>query len=353
MFTLHEHANILNVTRTEATPGKELLDAVVTAVHESTGLQIRTSKRRGSATDKARFDTTVHGRTFLTEIKPTIDRVAALTSPHAKSGESASSIGYDDTLLVTRYLSNHLLDAARELKVNVADASGNACLQWDDTLILVSGRRRLDPPKQHLGWTGSAVRLGLLALASPEVMNETQRFIAAAAGVSLGSVGPAVEWLEERRFIVRANGRLTTARRSELLTEWSVAYSARVRPKLRTQRFIVPNDSPWWKTANVAPAEWSGEVAAAITQGNLKPTTAELYVDPTSRATVVRRLVSSHRLAPDPAGPLAVVERFWSLDHNGVEHTVPWPLIYADLLHIGDPRTTEAGWAVREASDAT
>lgn len=341
------------MTRTEVTPEMELLDAVVAAVHESTGLQIRTSKRRGSVADKARFDTTVHGRTFLTEIKCTVDRVAALKNAHTKSDGSASPVRYDDTLLVTRYLSDHLLGAARELKVNVADASGNVCLQWDDTLILVSGRPRLDPPKQHLGWTGSAVRLGLLALAAPEAMNAPQRSIAGSAGVSLGSVGPTVEWLEDRRFIVRTDRRRSVARRSELLTEWAVAYSARVRPKLRTQRFTLPKDPGWWKTANVAPAEWSGEVAAAITQGNLKPTSAEMYVDASSRATVVRRLVSSHRFVPDPAGPFAVVERFWRFDHHGVARTVPWPLVYADLLHKGDPRTTKAAHSVREAADVT
>lgn len=341
--------------RVEATPEMELLDAVVAAVRESTGLQIRASQPRAPFVGKARFDAVVeiNGRRFLTEIKSTVDRVAALTSAYPKAEGSASPIGFDDTLLVTRYLSNHLLAASRELKVNVADASGNVCLQWDDTLILVSGRPRLDPPKQHLGWTGSAVRLGLLALAAPETMNAPQRSIAVSAGVSLGSVGAAFEWLEGRRFIVRTNGRRSVARRSELLTEWSVAYSARVRPKLRTQRFIVPMDPGWWKTANVAPAEWSGEVAAAITQGDLRPTSAEMYVDASLKATVLRRLVSSHRLVPDQGGQLAVVERFWMFDHHGAEHTVPWPLVYADLLHIGDPRTTEAAWSVREAANVT
>ena len=252
---------------------------------------------------------------------------------------------------MTSHLTPHLLNACRELKLNAVDGSGNAHLAWDHTLIAISGRPRQIRTEERLGWTATAVRLALTALAAPEALNSSQRAIATSAGISLGSVGPALDWLESRRFLVRGTRAISVTRRNELLAEWSVAYSARLRPRLHPQHFAAPSGRRKWASAEIAPGEWSGEVAAALRHGDLRPATAELYVDPAVRRDVVRRLVRDFRLRPDPAGEVTVLDRFWGFSNEQNSETIPWPLVYADLLHIGDPRTTEAAAKIKEDAD--
>jgi hypothetical protein len=337
----------------ESVTEHDLLDLAAFALHESAGLIMEVLERD----DDAPAGTSRHGavvrinqRTVLAEVKGTVDRVDALRNAQLQLRRlaEASAFAIDDTLLVTSHLTPYLLNACRELKLNAVDGSGNAHLAWENTIVVVSGRPRQTRTEERLGWTVTAVRLALIALAAPEELNSSQRAIATSAGISLGSVGPALDWLESRRFLLRRDSGISVMRRNELLAEWSVAYPARLRPRLKPQHFAAPSGTRQWAKAEIAPGEWSGEVAAALRHGDLRPATAELYVDPAARRDVVRRLVRDFHLRPDPAGELTVLDRFWGFDNSQDSETVPWPLVYADLLHIGDPRTTEAAARIKE-----
>jgi hypothetical protein len=336
----------------EARTELDLLDLAAAALRESAGVIMEVLEHEDDApVGKSNPGAVVwiNGRTFLTEVKRSVDRVDGLRNAHLqlRSLAEASALTTDDTLLVTSHLTPHLLNACRELELNAVDGSGNAHLIWENTVVVVSGRPRRTKPQERLGWTATAVRLALIALTTPETLNYSQRAIATSAGISLGSVGPALDWLESRRFLLRKEAGITVARRNELLTEWSVAYPARLRPRLHPQHFGVPSGTRWWATAEVGPGEWSGEVAAALRHGDLRPATAELYVDPAARRDVVRRLVREFHLRPDPDGELTVFDRFWGFDNAEGSGSAPWPVTYADLLQIGDPRTTEAAAKIK------
>ena len=53
------------------------------------------------------------------------------------------------------------------------------------------------------------------------------------------------------------------------------------------------------------------------------------------------------KLRPDPDGPAEVVKRFWAFEAND-DTVVPLPLVYADLLMIGDARCLEAADLIYE-----
>ena len=337
----------------ESVTEHDLLDLAAFALHESAGLIMEVLERDDDApggTSRPDAVVRINERTFRTEVKSTVDRVDALRNAQLalRRLAEARTHAFDDTLLVTSHLTPHLLNTCRELKLNAVDGSGNAHLAWDNTVVLVSGRPRQTRTEVRLGWTATAVRLALLALAAPQVLNSPQRSIATSAGISLGSVGSTLDWLESRRFLLRRDTGISVMRGNELLAEWSVAYPARLRPRLQPQHFTAPSGTRQWAKAEIAPGEWSGEVAAALRHGDLRPATAELYVDPAARRDVVRRLVRDFHLRPDPAGELTVLDRFWGFDNERDSKTVPWPLVYADLLHIGDPRTTEAAARIKE-----
>ncbi len=338
---------------TESVTDIDLLDLAAFAIHESADLIMEVLEREDHPpAGKSRPDAVVriNERTFLTEVKSTVDRVDALRNAQLQLRRlaEARTPAIDDTLLVTSHLTPHLLNTCRELKLNAIDGSGNAHLAWDNTVVVVSGRPRQTRTEARLGWTANAVRLALVALAAPEALNSPQRSIATSAGISLGSVGSTLDWLESRRFLLRRENGFSVTRRNELLAEWSVAYPARLRPRLKPQHFAAPSGMRHWAKTEIAPGEWSGEVAAALRHGDLRPATAELYVNPAARRDVVRRVVRDFHLRPDPAGELTVLDRFWGFDNSQGSETVPWPVAYADLLHIGDPRTTEAAARIKE-----
>jgi hypothetical protein len=335
----------------------ELLDLAATAVQDSAGVVVRVLEREeGSHAEEGRPDALVqvNERPLVVEIKATIDRVETLRKAQItlRKMAEASKLAAVDTLLVTHHLTSKLLDACRELNLNAVDCSGNAHLAWDNTLVVVSGRPRQTffkaRTEERLGWTTSAVRLALIALAAPEGLNATQRSIATFAGISLGSVGSTLDWLESRHFLQRRASGVTVIRADELLAEWSVVYPARLRPRLHVQRFASTFEPRRWAKIEITPGLWSGEVAAVLHHGDLRPTTAEIYVDPAARRDLVRRLAQDFHLRPDPSGTFTVLDRFWGPDQFPSYGTVPWPVVYADLLHIDDPRTDEAAEKIKK-----
>jgi Transcriptional regulator, AbiEi antitoxin, Type IV TA system len=129
----------------------------------------------------------------------------------------------------------------------------------------------------------------------------------------------------------------------EFLAEWTVAYSTRLRPRLRSQTFAWPTGQPrWWKATEIEPAAWSGEVATAVLLGHLKPNTAEIYVAADARPAMLRRLVKEQRLRPDRDGSVEILDQFWNFELEADQRVAPWPVLYADLLRVGNPRLSEA-----------
>lgn len=192
------------------------------------------------------------------------------------------------------------------------------------------------------------MHVGFLALVDPQLLNGSYRAISTSADVSLGSVGPELEWLHERGYVSASKTERVVKRPADLLDECTVAYAARVRPRLNSQRFAWPMEPPkWWTTVDVSPACWSGEVGAALLHAELRPVGANLYVASTSRVETVRRLVKRCRLVPDPNGSVEILDQFWNLEGNSKKSVAPWPLVYADLVRGIDPRLSEAAIAIR------
>ncbi len=326
----------------------DLIERALDALAESSGIRGRIQRLGGSGEEP---DAIVEfgQHLFAVEAKRTVDRSATLSAAANRLRHYVSASNVDGGVLVSEYLSTVMIERCRSMGLNAVDASGNAFLRFDDTLILVSGRRPKDPPSaQRLGWASAAVRVGLLVLSTPDFAEHTYREIGAAAGVALGSVGPALEWFERRGFL--SDERRRVRRHPELLSEWSVAYETRVRPRLASQRFASTESLPrsWWNTEDVTPGCWSGETGAALALGDFRPELFTIYVNREDRTALVRRLARTHRLRSDPTGAVEIVDRFWNFEHQDRSDVAPWPLVYADLLRAGDPRTVELADRLRE-----
>jgi hypothetical protein len=319
----------------------ELVERVLFAVTQSTGLPAQLAK----ATPLAGFfsGAEISGRRLKVVAKGNVDRVVIVSEMHTRVARVDRPSDSRATLLATEFLSPAMLEACRSLRFNAADASGNAYLAWDGLFVFISGRPRRERTEQRLGWTPAAIHVGLLALAQPTLLSASHRSIAASARIALGSVGPTLEWFRKRGFITGSKNERIVHRPHELLAEWTVAYSTRLRPRLRSQTFAWPTGQPrWWKATEIEPAAWSGEVGTAILLGHLKPNTAEIYVAADVRPAMLRRLVKEQRLVPDRDGSVEILDQFWNLELEADQRVAPWPVMYADLLRVGDPRLSEA-----------
>ena len=67
--------------------------------------------------------------------------------------------------------------------------------------------------------------------------------------------------------------------------------------------------------------------------GDLVPKTVTVYLGDEKNAFLLK-----NRLQADPQGPIEVLDIFWEPSTGPTAHPL---LVYADLLHIGDPRTLE------------
>lgn len=293
------------------------------------------------------------GQQLVIEVRQTIDRVSSISSVCNQLQRTNLPDPACGTLLVTEYLSPTLLQTCREMGLNAVDASGNIFLRTPSNMVCVTGTpRRAKPASERLGWTSTAVKVGLVLLTDPSVTSTTLRNIAELAVVSLGSVGKTLDWFEERRFLARSDSAREhrVLRRDELLDEWAIAFASRVRPRLDGRRFSCSlSEKPnWWKSELRPPAVWSGEVAGAKLFGELRPQTYEVYVAPQDRSSWLSGFVRDNHLGADRDGNVVVRDRFWGSLPSSENLRAPLPIVYADLLAIPDPRAASTARRVRD-----
>lgn len=258
----------------------------------------------------------------------------------------------DQPLLVTDYVTPPLADRLRELGIQFADTAGNAYLQTNKILIWTRGHRRRRQPVEAQP-TGRAfeptgLKIVFALLCDPARVAQPYRALAQQAGVAHGTVGWAMADLATRGFIVqlRAPGqprRLVHLER--LLTQWAEAYARVLRPKLLLARYRTDDETALRKRKGGAGhLLLGGEPAAAQLTGYLKPETFTFYGE-----ALDNRWVLENRLIADPRGNVELFLQFWRFTTpEEAQGLAPLPLVYADLLAIGDPRTLETARQIQE-----
>jgi hypothetical protein len=262
-------------------------------------------------------------------------------------------------LLIAQYIGPDVADWLRAEKIQFADTAGNAFLQTPGTLIWVKGNRPVRDEQSELkavlrkqvaarAFEPAGLRILFAFLCDPSLVNRPYREIAEKAGVAHGSVGWVMGELPHRGFLYDFGpdkGGRKLRRIDELLAEWAAAYARRLRPSLVLGRFR-SNDPNWWTHFHprIYHALLGSEPAAAKVTKHLRPEVITLYVH-----KIEPRLLVDHALRADPNGNVEIAQRFWNFDTvEAEEGLTPLPLIYADLLATGDPRSIETADLVRE-----
>jgi hypothetical protein len=258
-------------------------------------------------------------------------------------------------LLVTHHVSDRQAIALRKAGINFMDLSGNLFLEAPDLVLWVSGQRSTRPARAISGaraFYASGVQLIFALLTDSNLNSETPgsalidrpyRDISAATGIAHSTIGWIMADLIRQGFVITLEGGVRhLAERKRLLERWVQAYAERLRPNLLIGRYR-PAQGDWWKTATLENGLWSGEVAAALITGELKPGTATIFGASPSHAFVLE-----HSLQKDPQGTVEFLRPFWKdsvlpATSNNCVHPL---LVYADLMSIDDERTHEVAQSV-------
>lgn len=250
-------------------------------------------------------------------------------------------------LLVTDYVTPPLAEKLKARNIAFLDAAGNAFLDQPPVYVWIKGERPLETPATNKvkgrAFQASGLKVLFALLCNPCWVAEPYREIARLAGVAHGTVGWVMADLPALGFIAEINGERRLLRPEFLLKQWAEAYARTLRPKLILGRFRT-DQAQWWAKAKPVKYElaFGGEVAAERLTQALRPETVTLYgerADP--------RMLIDYKLHKDPDGPVEILQRFWTFPTEGKDLT-PDPLIYADLLNMGDARCLEAADLIYE-----
>jgi hypothetical protein len=283
---------------------------------------------------------------FVVQIRHAVDRATI-----ALGALKGPAIPKAKPVLVAPYVSPALAQVCREHDLAFIDCAGNAFLSTPGSFVFVVGNRPPKSatvrPKTRRTFGESGLRIIYNCLVDPSVLDAGYREIARASGTALGTVSGVLSELRAQRLLTEdASGRRHWIGRERVVDAWLTNYPLALRPKLSPRRFRARDES--W-LAQVDPTafgmQWGGEVAAARLSGELEPRTVTLY---THRQ--LAKFVAAHRLVADPEGPVEILSAFWpapTANADAADIVAPL-LVCADLLAVGDPRTTQAARSIRE-----
>lgn len=281
---------------------------------------------------------------YLVEAKGTVTQTT-LGAVVAQLRDRAAAAG-KPALLVTRHATPPVAAALRDQGQQFVDAAGNAYLNGQDLLVIVTGQKLQDQRVIGQGDradTANGIKIVFALLCDLELVAAPQRTIAAAAGVALGAVPAVLRDLQGQGHLVdfRKRRRLTVTKR--FLDEWAFAYARRLRPKTLRATYTTETFDAWrtWKL-DPAQVQWGGEPAAALLTEYLRPGILTLYTRRLPpHMKLDHRLVQTHGTADQRV--VEVRQLFWGealppAPRPEVVHPI---LIYADLLATRDGRCVD------------
>lgn len=275
---------------------------------------------------------------FGVKVKKAVDRLHTLYFLH----EEVQKIS-PRTLLVAPYISQTLAEECHRLGLNFIDMAGNVYIDVPGCLVFVSGKprpREFLPAMEHSALrTANGLRIVFALLTEPGLVQQTQRDIAAHAGVALGSVSRILENLQDVGHLSKGH---RTERRllaiDELSRHWSQQYPVSLRHRLNPRRYSTAAHANWQDMV-LSPEEavWGGEFAADCMNGYITPIEATIY------SWMPRdHFIVEHRLRPDLKGDVEILDAFWHPPGPARTALAPALLVYADLMASRDGRSREA-----------
>jgi hypothetical protein len=315
-----------------------VLEEALAALRRTTGIEAEIIRRGDpDAAGDALIEVKTAGKKykFLAEIK-TVRHFATI-------GVVKEQLAHRDRgvypLLVAPYITRALAEHCRALNFPFLDTAGNAYLDAPGLKVYVTGEPRPDiagNDTHYRAYTTVGMKVVFALLCRPELAEATRRNLAQAAQVALGTVGPVIEDLEDRGYLVQRDKKVLTNTK-KLIEEWVARFPDKLRPKLFKNRYQAEADRLLNLNLHEQRALWGAEVAAQRLTGYLKPERFTIYVHGDGKP-----LLHQARMRLDPNGNTELLQTFWDFPENPDHPDIVPPLLaYADLMATQDGRNLE------------
>jgi hypothetical protein len=268
--------------------------------------------------------------TFALEVKR-IHRKSSLMFAREQMARFPSTV---PALLVCNRLTTALAKYCADNQINFIDTAGNARVQVPGLYLLIEGRYAKKPVVASNRFAEGVMKLLFVLLSSPEALSDTYRILAEKAGISLGMVSKAFDYLEAQRHFRKSQKERRLMNEEELLVLWLRDYATSLRPRLDSL-WSTPPDS--WDNIVPGPSEyWGGEMAAAkLSEGYLIPESGILFTP--IRLSLRRQQL---KLKAGPGKKFQLVSCFWGIRFK-LNPKAEAMLCVAELLASGEDRNRE------------
>lgn len=322
-----------------------ILTDALAAFHRQTGLETRIVQRYqaheiGDALVEIKTAATRYR--FYAEIKDTRN-FAAVGLVKEKLTPLGSNVY---PLLVAPYVTRAIAEHCRALHLPFLDAAGNTYIEVPGLMVYITGEPRpavAEADPSYRAYTTVGMKIVFALLCRPELAQATYRELANAAQVALGTIGPVIEDLENRGYLVKREKK-TLHNTKKLMEEWVLRFPDALRPKLEIDRYQADRDRLLTLDIRKQNAYWGAEVAAEHLTGFLKPERFTIY-----QRGAERTLLARARMRLDRNGNTELLQAFWGFaDDPNYPDLVPPLLVYADLMATQDGRNLETAHLLYE-----
>lgn len=259
-------------------------------------------------------------------------------------------------LLAARYVPRPTGERLAAAGVNFVDRVGNIHLDLGDAYqVLVLGRRDIRPEPASRGSGPAWVKILFMLLADPSAAGSTVRAWADASGSGRTAAAEARQRLVGAGILGHRRGReYVVVDEKKLANEFVEGYGRVLRPHATIGRFRSAEQGTDRLLQQFGVTAARHEVGWAVTGAPAAYALQRFYRGqqvPVLMTHATPDFQRELRLVPDREGPVILLRAFgrhyaWkTVGELPVAH--PW-LIYAELIHQGDPRALEAADHLRE-----
>ena len=258
--------------------------------------------------------------------------------------QSAKVAPEQQILLIAQYVTPQIANELAEKGVNYLDTAGNCYISYmqDGRLVFQisnQGRKcKETAAKSYPVFQEAGLKVIFYLLQNTGNVQMPYREIGNQTNVSLGSIKNVIDELTKRGFIAEtSNGRIIR-NKVKLLDLWVNNYNEVLKPKLLLGQMSFRSEDKRneWRSMQLPQGMyWGGEPAANIVDGYLQPGSFDIYSD-----IPMAHLMRTGDVKQDGDGEIQVYRKFWNGNEGST--TVPYLLIYADLMGSGNSRCLEA-----------
>jgi hypothetical protein len=263
-------------------------------------------------------------------------------------------------LLITRGLSNLVVDRLLEKNIEFIDVDGNIYLNSPGIYVLVRNQISKESESKSFEITAAALqviyavlnrRREFLSQEPTKAIEAASQTISLASGVTPKTVKSTLKKLQELDYITYEHGWLEIIDYVKLLERWELGYSERLRAKLLLGTFTPikgKNFSDISDQIQEHAEEFNyligGELGGSVMTNYLHPLGTVLHLNSDS---IIPHIAVRLKLKPDPDGTIIFLQKFGIVGPrrkgmDALQNNLANPLlIHAELVRTGNSRLKE------------